>query len=438
MAIVICTYKREQYVLRNIKKLQLYFAENPDIAKIYDIFVVDNGNTLSGDICTGNISLFPNKNTGGSGGFTRGIIEALESDKGYTHVILMDDDIEINTEGLFRTYTLSSLVNQKYSQSFISGSMLRSDIRDFQWEARAWMKGMILGIYARTSLSKMENLLKNEAIATRHTQYDYAGWWYCSVPLKAVGPDKLPFPFFIRGDDIDYSLKFADKVIHLNGICVWHEPFTSKVNNITDIYITVRNFLTTKIINHPRILYILYDLVEFFATKIFSYNYSGAFLVCRGIQDAISNKGVFEQDQIELFKQLESYKEQEQDIPVDLGKATKRTSFNWLQKAFVIVTYGGHVLPDFIFRKKNAAIIGHGLAISKCFMSKKVLSYNPQTGKTIVRKINRVKALRFGFYFLFLLLKLALCYPLIRRQLVKTESYYRTMDFWKKHLEMAP
>ena len=73
----------------------------------------------------------------------------------------MDDDIEINTEALFRTYTLSSLVNKKYNRSFISGSMLRSDIRDFQWEARAKIKGLLLKVYAQLSLSDITYSFKN-------------------------------------------------------------------------------------------------------------------------------------------------------------------------------------------------------------------------------------------------------------------------------------
>ncbi|MHC5076970.1 MAG: glycosyltransferase family 2 protein, partial [Planctomycetota bacterium] len=243
-AIIICTFQREDYVYKNIAAMKSYFNENPELAEVYDIFVIDNGKTVSKDIESNNIYLFPNKNTGGTGGFTRGILEAIQSPKNYTHVILMDDDVEIIPESLHRTYTLTSLINDEHSRSFISGSMLRGDIKDSQWEARARLKGLFPEIYGKLNLSKFSRLPENEAAATRHTRYDYAAWWYCCIPLKSIGPNKLPFPFFLRGDDIDYSLKFAHKVIHLNGICIWHEPFDSRLSNVMDLYTTVRNFLT--------------------------------------------------------------------------------------------------------------------------------------------------------------------------------------------------
>lgn len=435
-AVIFCTFKAEQYINNNVARLKSYFDGNPEMADVYDVFVVDNGKTLSNEIESDNIFLFPNKNTGGSGGFARGILEAIQSDSGYTHVILMDDDIEINTESLVRTYALASLVNDRYSRSFIAGSMLRSDIKNFQWEARAAIKGLLLKIYGRLSLSKFSSLLENEAASTKHTPYDYAAWWYCCIPLKSIGPDKLPFPFFIRGDDIDYSLKYADKIIHLNGICVWHEPFMVRRSNVRDIYITVRNFLTINIINQKRLIFFIYDLIKVFAGHIFAYNYDGAYLLCCGLNDAISREDVYEQDQIELLGRYKKYDETEQLMDVDLSEALKMTYLSWFLKVLVIITYGGHILPAVFFRKKSTALARYRVAISKCFATKEVYIYNPQTGRSFVRKFDRTRAFALGFRFCFILLKLILCLRPIRKHLQKKERYYRTAEFWKKHLEL--
>ena len=52
----------------------------------------DNAGTLDHKYFDHNqLHLIQNKNVGGAGGFTRGIIEVLESTLPYTHVLLMDD-----------------------------------------------------------------------------------------------------------------------------------------------------------------------------------------------------------------------------------------------------------------------------------------------------------------------------------------------------------
>ena len=56
------------------------------------MFVVDNGRTLDAEGLSDDlITVIPNENVGGAGGFARGMIAALESDEDFTHVLLMDD-----------------------------------------------------------------------------------------------------------------------------------------------------------------------------------------------------------------------------------------------------------------------------------------------------------------------------------------------------------
>ena len=435
-AIVICTYKRERYLNHNIATLKNYFAKNPTLAEIYDVFIVDNGKTLPTDIEEKNIFLFSNKNTGGSGGFARGILEALRSTTEYTHVLLMDDDIEINTEALQRTYALTSLVRDEYRQAFISGSMLRSDLKDFQWEARARIKGLLLDIYGTMSLSNFPNLLRNEAMSTKHTNRDYAAWWYCCIPLKNIGLNSLPFPFFIRGDDIDYSLKYADKIIHLNGICVWHEPFDSRRSNVMDIYMAVRNFMTINIIHRINPLASIFDLVKIFAGNIFTYNYGGAELVCHGLEDAISEKEIFRENQLDLLTGYKHCNEVEREVNVDLEKAHRKTRLNFPMKIVALLSCGGHLLPGFLFRNESVSTNGYLIGISKCLLRKQITIYNPVTGKSIIRKIDRIKAMKLSFRFTSLLLRFFFNSSKIVRRIREREHHYRTIEFWKDYLEI--
>ena len=48
-----------------------------------------------------------------------------------------------------------------------------------------------------------EEILYNEI--EEHS--DYSAWWYCCMPMRVVREDNLPFPLFIRGDDVEYGLR---------------------------------------------------------------------------------------------------------------------------------------------------------------------------------------------------------------------------------------
>ena len=87
--------------------------------------MVDNGRTLSAEeIQTEHVMVHPNLNVGGAGGFTRGMLEAMDHKEKPTHVLLMDDDVMILPESLIRTYNLLKIVRPEYEHHFISGAML--------------------------------------------------------------------------------------------------------------------------------------------------------------------------------------------------------------------------------------------------------------------------------------------------------------------------
>lgn len=44
-----------------------------------------------------------------------------------THVLLMDDDVEVKPSALEKTYTLLSLLKEEHTDRMVGGAMLRSD-----------------------------------------------------------------------------------------------------------------------------------------------------------------------------------------------------------------------------------------------------------------------------------------------------------------------
>lgn len=66
------------------------------------------------------MTLLPNRNVGGSGGFTKGLIEAVESGL-YTHYLFMDDNIELDSEVIYKLFPLYEYGKQYFA---ISGGIL--------------------------------------------------------------------------------------------------------------------------------------------------------------------------------------------------------------------------------------------------------------------------------------------------------------------------
>ena len=119
IGIGICTYKREQFILKNLKAVQDAIFDNPE-SELHDnleILVSDNGETLQNYNYTHpKIKIFPNINAGGSGGFTRCMIEAIKAQENLnlTHFLLMDDDIVLDPAVLTRTYKLLQLLKSEH------------------------------------------------------------------------------------------------------------------------------------------------------------------------------------------------------------------------------------------------------------------------------------------------------------------------------------
>ncbi|MBI9100220.1 MAG: glycosyltransferase [Spirochaetaceae bacterium] len=161
IALVMCTFNRDEYLYGNLKVLKGCLPEN------YAVFIVDNGNRIEEESVTAmdpRFKLFHNNNTGGSGGFTRGLVEAIRDDEEWTHVHFMDDDVTIEPESLYRTVSFLSLLKEEYREAFLSGSMLRMDTPWILHENTAeWTGVLIKSRNKGLDLRNRDNILNNES-----------------------------------------------------------------------------------------------------------------------------------------------------------------------------------------------------------------------------------------------------------------------------------
>ncbi|MBV8652718.1 MAG: glycosyltransferase, partial [Alphaproteobacteria bacterium] len=120
-----CTFKRETQLLENVRRIMDDAAACQRLVKLV---VVDQGASAAlgpalDDIArtagAPALALVQQDNFGGSGGFARVMLEALSSSDA-THVLLMDDDAEIETESICRAVAFLSLT----TNAAVGGQML--------------------------------------------------------------------------------------------------------------------------------------------------------------------------------------------------------------------------------------------------------------------------------------------------------------------------
>lgn len=288
IALATTTFKKERYMEENIKLLKKELFGDEEYKDKFKWIIVDNGSTLDkAGIEDDYISVFYNPNTGGSGGFTRGIIEANRLPEKPTHVVLMDDDVKFFAESFKRLYKLLLLLKDEYSGHFISGAMLEMEAKNIQHEdiGRTTPDGEHGPVKPCFDLNKWDSVIKNEVIPEADN-HQYAGWWFCCIPTTIARNDNLPIPFFIRGDDIEYSIRNSAGFITMNGICIWHQGFGNKFSAAMEFYQVHRNDLILHALN-PKVkgVSIIKRIKDLFWQEIYKFNYKGADLLLDAVED---------------------------------------------------------------------------------------------------------------------------------------------------------
>lgn len=229
IAIAICTYKRREQLEQLLEELKML----PELGVRFNIKVVDNASELPDHYGKG-IQLYHNPNTGGSGGFSRGMDETIKDLKQFaaTHLVLMDDDVIIQTESLLRLYALLSFVRDGYEGEVVAGRMFRMDNPEVQYTAcEIWNAGDIKHIGWNQDMTIRERLFD----MNKNAGGEYSGWWFACFPIEFVKENR-PLPFFLHCDDVEYGLRHGGEPIVLNGIQVWHETYEYRQSPVIEYY----------------------------------------------------------------------------------------------------------------------------------------------------------------------------------------------------------
>ena len=316
----ICTYKREDYVARNLRLLKerLFDKASLDVSKHIKIYVVDNGNTLKdcrpiqelSSLYADKLLVFSNKNAGGAGGFTRGMVEALKAKKeaGFTHILLMDDDAVIEPDALVRIYGFLTMLKETWKDMTIGGAMLREECPYLLYCAGEWWQnGEIQNPHMDLDLRKLDHAAGRPLTEAGHEYDRYSGWWCCCYSLEVVREDNLPVPLFLHHDDIEYGIRNRrNGIVFLNGIGVWHRG-PGEVFPGSNIYYDTRNNLIEIALHQKRKKRRAAGKILFrgLTSAVIRLKYEDVDLVYRGFVDFLKGPGwLYHQNPESLHKEI--------------------------------------------------------------------------------------------------------------------------------------
>jgi galactofuranosylgalactofuranosylrhamnosyl-N-acetylglucosaminyl-diphospho-decaprenol beta-1,5/1,6-galactofuranosyltransferase len=323
LALATTTFKKEKFIIHNIDLIRSSIVEsNDDIAQHFHMYVIDNGRTLDADnLSSKNITVFPNENVGGAGGFTRGMITALEQTPKATNILLMDDDVDVSPESVKRTYNLLRIIKPEYDSAMISGAMLNYEIGEDQWEDIGFMtpEGTFAPCKPPLRLTLFRDLIYNEMYKPNKIMCKnmYAAWWYCCIPTSVIEKNGLPLPVFVRCDDAEYGIRCKEPFITMNGLCIWHMSFHERYNAAVERYQTTRNTMVAQATcaMAPESDF-MYQLENNIRLELKKFGYANAELCLDAFEDFlkgprfIRKQGVAE----ETFMRANKNKEQLQDL----------------------------------------------------------------------------------------------------------------------------
>ncbi|MBW4422417.1 MAG: glycosyltransferase family 2 protein [Myxacorys californica WJT36-NPBG1] len=288
LGIVICTFKKEDYVKDTLATL---FQDKYLQDKDFKVFLVDNGRTLEkASFNDSRLKLIPNKNAGGSGGFTRGLVEALEEDS-YSHFLVMDDDIELESESIYRLFSLHEYAKSDF---IVAGGLLNLNKKHVLYEAGATFNddptvrgrfGSLTALNYNMDLRSTDSL--NQLLIEEDA--DYGGFWFCSFSKEIIEKIKLPLPLFIKLDDVEFCLR-AKKVLGVPivtfpSIAVWHIPSSAKSLNWETYYYFRNDLITFAIHGSPSYADTVSNLTKEIMASLLASDYDRAQMLIKAFED---------------------------------------------------------------------------------------------------------------------------------------------------------
>ncbi|MGN7703189.1 glycosyltransferase [Cellulosimicrobium sp. 22601] len=258
VTVAVTTFNKPDFCVRTLGAL----AEDEDVLAVLDgVVVVDQGTqkvaaeagfSEAEQGLGGRLRIVDQPNLGGSGGFSRGMIEATAA--GSTHVMLLDDDVAIEPESIFRAVRFADAC----SRPTIVGGHMFDMYRPTNLHAVSeivqqsnFMWGPADPDHRLVDFS--DESLRATRWLHRRPRADYNGWWMCLIPTAVVREIGLSMPYFIKWDDAEYGLRAKSAgipTVSLPGVALWHITWQDKDDAIDwQAYFHARNRIVSGLLH---------------------------------------------------------------------------------------------------------------------------------------------------------------------------------------------
>lgn len=262
LSIAITTLNRTEYCLELLATLA---TDDDLLAGVDNVFVIDQGTQKIRDQARfaevdaalgGRLRVIDQVNAGGSGGFSRGMIETLDAGVS-DYVMLLDDDVTIEPESIRRALTFARFCT---SPTIVGGHMFdmydKTKLHAFAETVDTWtfMWGPITpGRHDFTSSN-----LRQTGWMHQRIDVGYNGWWMSLIPVTIIREIGLALPVFIKWDDAEFSLRAQEhgySTVSLPGAAIWHVSWVDKDDSRDwQAFYHARNRLVAALLHspHPR------------------------------------------------------------------------------------------------------------------------------------------------------------------------------------------
>lgn len=431
LAASITTFRREAQVEATAARLVDWIAD-AEMAERLHLFVVDNGQSASLP-ASPFITHVPNANLGGAGGFTRGLIEAKKA--GYSHVLFMDDDATFPMENLHRTVTFLALSQDP--KATIAGAMINTSEKWRMWENGATFDRKCMPLFTGTDLRTREGVMHLEFESARVVSDKlYGGWWYFAFPVAQV--THYPFPFFVRGDDVNFSLANDFNIVTLNGVVSFAEDFFEKESPLT-WYLDLRSHM----VHHLTLdkmevgpLALAKMVVWFFLRNVPKFQYESIEAVLMAFEDVMRGPEVFAANpdaadrraRIKALSRTEAWKPLSPDDMVERRRFWAGHGWRcWLSK----ITLNGHLMPF-------AGVFGNRIVLppqernhyAAMWGASRITFLNTTRDKGYTTRLSRRRFARVGLRLTGLLLRFLLGYRALRAAYRDRYDDITTPRYW--------
>ena len=249
-------------------------------------------------------------------------------ENGSDYILLLDDDVRSEPEGIVRATTFADLAR---TPTIVGGHMFsmfqRSVLHAVGERVQPWRFwwGPVSGTEEDHDLA--ESGLRTTPWLHRRIDVDYNGWWMCLIPTSVVKKIGLSLPFFIKWDDSEYGLRAKEHgipTVSLPGVAVWHVPWTDKDDSLDwQAYFHERNRFVAALTHsrYPKGGRLVRESMIHQMRHLLASQYSVAELRIRALEDVMRGPGHLHEDLPTRLGQIRALRAEFSDARIEKDPA---------------------------------------------------------------------------------------------------------------------